>query len=112
MPSVQLKTNLEKEKLTKDVQQRFFVKCVELFQTSEPRVTVSFEGDVMMCQGGSFEPCFEILAVSGKVDRQQHTDRIIYGLREFLNEEFGIPNHRIVLRFCNIEAHQDSIYCQ
>ncbi|CAL4123439.1 unnamed protein product [Meganyctiphanes norvegica] len=106
MPLIQVRTNITKEKLTRDVHLKFSARAAELMNKPEARVSVTVECGLDMCRGGSFEPVIEVHIAAIGVDCREKTQSVVAGLSELLHEQLGLPLERIVFKFSNLQPFE------
>jgi len=106
MPFIQVRTNIAKAMVTQALQLKFSAKAAELMNKPEARVSVTVEGDLQMCRGGSFDPVIEVHIAAVGVDQREKTQPVVAGLSEFLHEKMGLPLERITFKFSNLQPFE------
>ncbi|MBN3322493.1 DOPDA protein, partial [Atractosteus spatula] len=107
MPFIDLESNLPSSKFPDEFLKKMCSSTAAVLGKPEDRMNLTVRAGLSMLMAGSSAPCVQVtVSAIGVVDsaekNKQHSAKIF----QFLTQELGLSEDRIVLRFCPLEPWQ------
>ncbi|KAE8634600.1 hypothetical protein XENTR_v10002361 [Xenopus tropicalis] len=107
MPFVELDTNLPPQQVPQDLAEKLCSATATILSKPRERVNVTVRTGVSMVVGGSCAPCTQLLVSSiGVVGTAEQNKEHSAKFFQFLTENMGLEQDRILLRFVPLEPWQ------
>ncbi|XP_053556499.1 D-dopachrome decarboxylase-A [Bombina bombina] len=107
MPFLDLETNLPSDSVPNDFAEKLCVAAATILSKPKERVNASVKTAVSMVVGGSGAPCAQMLISSiGVVGTAEQNKEHSAKFFQFLTEQLGLGQDRILLRFLPLEPWQ------
>ncbi|OCT98278.1 hypothetical protein XELAEV_18010508mg [Xenopus laevis] len=107
MPFVELETNLPSQNVPQDLAEKLCSATATILGKPRERVNVTVRTGVSMVVGGSSAPCTQLFISSiGVVGTAEQNKEHSAKFFNFLTEQLGLAQDRILLRFVPIEPWQ------
>ncbi|MBN3296096.1 D-dopachrome decarboxylase [Amia ocellicauda] len=107
MPFIELESNLPSSKFTEEFLKKLCSTTAAILGKPEDRMNLTVRSGLAMLMGGSTAPCVQVvvsaIAVLDTAEKnKEHSAKIF----QFLTQELGLGEDRIVLRFFPLEPWQ------